>query len=265
MKTPHWQGQSAIVTGASSGIGSAIAIDLARAGAQLVLTGRRQQALEGVASRCRELGGTAHTLACDLTVPEAREELSLLARRAYGALDLLVNNAGVTMNARFSELDPQVLRTILEVNFFAAADLTRIVLPDLIARRGRILVISSVTGLVGTPTRTVYAASKHALHGLYEGLRVELRDHGVGVTIACPGYVATPMRERALLADGSLQGHDQAAGRRMLAPEEVSQRALRAAWHRKRLVKMGTETYLARALSLVAPGLLERILARATR
>jgi short-subunit dehydrogenase len=262
---PHWQGQSAIVTGASSGIGSAIAAELADAGARLVLTGRRLEALEEVAGRCRELGAAVHTLACDLTAPTAREELALLARREYGALDLLVNNAGVTMNARFSELAPEVLRTIFEINFFAAVELTRLVLPDLEARRGRILVISSVTGLVGTPTRTAYAASKHALHGLFDALRVEMRDHGIGVTIACPGYVATPMRMHALLADGSPQGHDQAAGRRMLTPEEVSRRVLRAAWHRKRLVKMGTETYLARALSLVAPGLLERILARATR
>lgn len=210
-------------------------------------------------------GSPVHTAACDLTEPGAREELASIARREYGGLDLLVNNAGVTMNARFSELAPEVLRTIFEINFFAAAELTRLVLPDLRARRGRILVISSVTGLVGTPTRTAYAASKHALHGLFDALRVELRDHGVGVTIACPGYVATPMRVNALLADGSLQGRDQAAGRRMLAPEEVSRRSLRAAWRRKRLVKMGTETHLARTLSLLAPRLLERILARATR
>lgn len=264
MGSPRWKGRTAIVTGASSGIGAAIATDLARAGADLVLTGRRREALEEVAVRCREAGTTVESLVGDLTDSAVREQVASLARREYGGIDLLVNNAGVTMNARFSELAPEVLRTIFEINFFAAVELTRLVLPDLRARQGRILVISSVTGLVGTPTRTAYAASKHALHGLFDALRVELRQDGVGVTIACPGYVATPMRERALLGDGSIQGHDQAAGRRMLSPEEVSRRALHAVWRRKRLIKMGAETHLARMLSLLAPGILDAVLARAT-
>ncbi|HHQ47303.1 MAG TPA: SDR family NAD(P)-dependent oxidoreductase, partial [Acidobacteria bacterium] len=121
------------------------------------------------------------------------------------------------------------------------------------------------TGLVGTPTRTAYSASKHALHGFFGALRVELRESGASVTIVCPGYVATPMRTRALLADGSEQGRDQAAGRRMLTAAEVARRSLDAAWRRRRLLKLGRETHLARWLSCLAPGLLDSILDRATR
>ncbi len=265
MATPHWNDTTAIITGASSGIGAALALELAGTGARLVLTGRRADALEDVAGACRELGAQAATVAGDLTEPVHRVALVQTARERFGGVDLLVNNAGITMNARFREMEPELLRRIMEINFFAAVELTRLALPDLVERRGRILVMSSVTGLVGTPTRTAYAASKHALHGFFGGLRVELRESGVGVTIVCPGYVDTPIRVRALTADGSEQGHDQAAGRKMLTARQVARASLRAAWKRRRLLKMGTETHLARVLSLLAPGLLEKVLDRATR
>lgn len=250
------------MTGASSGIGAALAERLGREEAGVFLTGRRTDALEEVAARC---GPDAVTMAGDLTDPDFRNRLAQAVRERLGGLDLLVNNAGISMNARFEELDPEVLRRIFEINFFAPVELTRLLLSELIASRGRIVVMSSVTGLVGTPTRTAYAASKHALHGLYDALRVELRRHGVTVTIACPGYVATPIRERAVLADGSIQGHDQAAGRKMLSADEVARRTLRAAARGRRRVLMGRETRLARLLSIAAPGLLERILEKATR
>jgi len=264
MESGTWSGRIAIVTGASSGIGAAIAQELAAAGASLVLTGRDEEALDEVAARCRQGGSQTEVVAGDLTEDAARRAVIVAAMEA-GGIDLLVNNAGLTMNARFSELRPEVLRRIMEINFFATVELTRLALESLVERRGRIVVMSSITGLVGTPTRTAYSASKHALHGFFGALRVELRQAGVGVTIVCPGYVDTPMRKRALLADGSAQGHDQAAGRRMLSAREVARRTLDAAWKRKRLLKLGRETRLARFLSLVAPGTLDGILEKATR
>ncbi len=264
MPSGPWNDAACLVTGASSGIGTEIARELARCGARLLLTGRDATALDDVASSCQG-APVVETLPGDLTDPAARAELAAATRDRLGGLDLLAHSAGVTMNSTFADLEPAVLRRILEVNFFAVADLTRLVLPELRARHGRILVLSSLTGLVGTPTRTAYAASKHALHGLFGGLRVELRGDGVSVTIACPGYVATPMRERAFLADGSVQGVDQAAGRKMLSPDQVARRSLWAAARRRRRVLMGTETHLARLLSIVAPGLLDAVLARATR
>jgi short-subunit dehydrogenase len=262
MSFEGWRDMRALVTGASSGIGAALAEALAGAGARLLLTGRNREALAEVAARC---GTGASILAGDLTDGEFRKRLAEAVRERLGGLDLLVNNAGISMNARFEELRPEVLRRIMEINFFAPVELTRLLLPELARARGRIVVMSSITGLVGTPTRTAYAASKHALHGFFDALRVELRQRGVSVTIACPGYVATPIRERALLADGSIQGHDQVAGRKMLSAEEVARRTLRAAALRRRRILMGRETRLARLLSLAAPGLLDRILERATR
>ena len=262
MGSAGWNGTRALVTGASSGIGAAIARELGAAGARVVLTGRNEAALARVAASS---GTGASFLAGDLTDPAFRERLTEAVREHLGGLDLLVNNAGITMNARFEELESEVLRWIMEIDFFAQVELTRLVLPELFASKGRIVVMSSVTGLVGTPTRTAYAAAKHALHGLFGALRIELRSRGVSVTIACPGYVATPIRERAVLGDGREQGVDQAAGRTMLSAEDVARRTLRAAWRRRRMVLMGMETRLARILSIAAPGVLDNILEKATR
>ena len=259
-----WSGRRALVTGASSGIGAALARELAEQRAVLLLTGRDSGALDACAGGCRAAGAQVATVAGDLTeaavVARLGEEVS-----ALGGLDLLVHNAGLTMNARFAELDLAVVRRLMEINYFAAVALTQAVLPALLAARGRIAVVSSLTGLVGVPTRTAYAASKHALHGFFTSLRVELRDAGVKVTIVCPGYVDTPMRSRALRADGTPQGFDQAASRRMLSADEVARATLEAAARGRRLVVLGRETRLARILSCVAPAVLDRILARTTR
>ncbi len=265
MSKPQWHDHRALVTGASSGIGAAIAVQLAKAGARSVLTGRNAGRLARTAERCEGPSGRPETLAGDLTDPGFRQYLADTTRSVLGGIDLLVNNAGISMNARFETLQPDVFRTICEVNFFAAVDITRLLLEDLQTSSGRILVLSSLTGVVGTPTRTAYSASKHALHGFFDALRIELRHSGVGVTLVCPGYVETPIRRRALLGDGNEQGRDQAEGHRMSSAEDVAARALDAAWQRRRRLLLGTETKLARILSLLAPGLLERILDRATR
>lgn len=259
-----WAGTRAIVTGASSGIGAAIAEELAAAGARLVITGRDLAALDGVAARCTRAADLV-TVAGDLTAAEVQEAVVAQAVTAFDGVDLLVNNAGVSMNARFEELDEEVLREIFEINFFAAASLTRLALPELLRSRGTIVVMSSVVGLVGTPTRSAYAASKHALHGLFDALRTELRPHGVTVTVVCPGFVATPIRVRALRGDGTPQGFDDAAGRRMLSPQRVARATLRAAARGRRYLLLGAETRLARFLSRTAPALLDALLARAGR
>jgi short-subunit dehydrogenase len=254
-----------VVTGASSGIGAAAAQQLAAAGAAVTLTGRNVQRLDAVAARCRQSGAAVAIVVGDLTEDAVRERIVAAALALHGGIDLLVNNAGLTMNARFTELEPAVLRRVVEVDFFATVELTRLGLPSLRERRGRILVVSSLTGLVGPPTRTAYAAAKHALHGFFDALRIELCGDGVSVTIACPGYVDTPMRFHAVLGDGREQGRDQASGRRMLTADNVAAACLRAAARRQRMILLGRETRVARLLSIVAPSLLDRVLARSTR
>ncbi len=259
-----WSGRRVLVTGASSGIGAALARQLAEQRSLLILTGRDRGALDACAGGCRAAGAQVTAVAGDLTVDATVGALGEAAA-ALGGLDLLVHNAGVTMNARFAELDLAVVRRLMEINFFAAVALTRAVWSPLLAARGRIAVVSSATGLVGVPTRTAYAASKHALHGFFASLRVELREAGVKVTIVCPGYVDTPMRSRALRADGTPQGFDQVAGRAMLAADDVARATLEAAARGRRLVLLGRETRLARVLSCLAPALLDRMLARSAK
>jgi len=264
MASGLWSGRRALVTGASSGIGAALARQLAEERAVLVLSGRDTGALDASAGGCRAVGAQVTAVAGDLTEAGTIAALGEAVAN-LGGLDLLVHNAGVTMNARFAELELEVLRRIMEINFFATVALTKEVLPHLVAARGRIAVVSSLIGLVGVPTRTAYAASKHALHGFFGSLRVELRQAGVGVTIVCPGYVDTPMRSRALRGDGTPQGFDQAAGRATLTADQVARATLEAAARGRRLVLLGRETRLARLLSLLAPPLLDRLLERSAR
>jgi short-subunit dehydrogenase len=264
MITEAYRDRAALVTGASSGIGAALARALAEAGARLVLTGRNEERLTEVAQSCQGLADVM-TVPADLSDPLQREKLVAATLEHHQRLDVLVNNAGITMNAQFADIDIDLVRRILEIDFFSVVDLTHRLLAPLCEASGRIVVMSSVTGVVGVPSRTAYAAAKHALHGLFDALRVELRPHGVGITIACPGYVDTPIRHRALVADGSEQGRDQAAQRSMLTAEEVAHRTLRAAARRRRRALMGRETVLARWLSVLSPALLERMLARSAK
>ncbi len=264
MTSRTYRNQVALVTGASSGIGAAISRQLAAAGAVVVLAGRDEARLRSVADGCSGAGGVT-VIPGDLVDEGHRTTLVATTLERHRRLDVLVNNAGITMNAQFADLQLALVRRLFEIDFFAAVDLTRRLLPALCESSGRIIVMSSVTGIVGVPSRTAYSAAKHALHGLFDALRVELRPYRVGITVACPGYVDTPIRHRALVASGSEQGHDQAAARSMLSAEDVARRTLRAAARRRRRVLMGRETFLARWLSVVAPGILERVLARSTQ
>ncbi len=195
------------LTGASTGIGAALAKAWAAQGAKLVLSARQVDQLTAVAAACRELGATAKVLPLDLAAAESRAEAARRAQEIFGGLDLLVNNAGLSQRCLAREAPLGLVRQILEVNFFAAVELTQAVLPGLIAQgRGRIVVISSVQGKFGAPHRSGYAASKHALHGYFDSLRHEISGTGVGVTLVCPGFVRTEISRHALDASGRPRG-----------------------------------------------------------
>jgi short-subunit dehydrogenase len=255
----------AVVTGASSGIGAAVSLELARLDADLVLTGRKAKALGQIAKQCRGHGVHVSEVVGDLTTESTQSAILEAVHERGNELALLVHSAAVSTNCNFADLEGHVLRTVMETNFFSVADLTRMALPDLVACYGQIVVISSITGFATPPTRSAYAASKHALHGLFGSIRIEMAQHGVGVTLACPGYVATPMRENALLADGSRQGFDQADGKRMMSAEDAAAAIVQGALKRKRTLLLGSETRLARLLGFFAPSELDRLLARLTK
>ncbi len=192
-----------VITGASKGIGAELARQLARRGAMLALAARDREALEQVASECVALGARVEVVVTDVAKEEDCRRLMERTVAAFGRIDTLVNNAGATMWARFEDIeDMSILARIMQVNYMGAVYCTRHALPHLKAARGRLAGIASLTALVGVPTRSGYAASKHAMRGFFDTLRIELADSGVTVTMVYPGFVSTGIRENASGPDG---------------------------------------------------------------
>ncbi len=199
-------GKVVVVTGASDGIGAALARQIAPSGARLVLAARRTDALERVVSACRAAGAEAIGVATDVGVEADCARLIATAVERFGAIDVLVNNAGVSGHARFADVtDLGWYEDMMRVNCFGAVWCTHRALPHLVAARGLVVAVSSLAGKIGVPGRTAYSASKFALAGFFEALRTELPD-GVDVTIVYPGVVATETRRRGYGADGRPAG-----------------------------------------------------------
>jgi NAD(P)-dependent dehydrogenase (short-subunit alcohol dehydrogenase family) len=255
---------STLLTGASSGIGRELALALAAEGARLTLVARDAPALEAVAAECRARGAEAAVFAADVGDPVACRESVARAVELHGGLDLLLLNAGQDMWARLDELeDPTVFERLMRVNYLGPAWTTFHALPHLKAARGRLVVVSSLAGLTGVPTRTGYAASKHALHGFFDSLRVELRGSGVSVTLVCPDFVLSEIHRRALGPDGRPLGTSPMQEAKIMTARECARRVLGAARRRRRLALLSWRGRAGRWVRMVAPGLIDLIAARA--
>jgi len=194
-----------VITGASSGIGKELAIKLAGFGANLVLAARNKDALIITAEVCLKNGGKAIVIPTDVTVPFECERLIKAAIAEYKQIDFLINNAGIGMWSKFEKVtDLSIFEKIMQVNYLGSVYCTHYALPYLKKSQGLLVAISSLTGKFGVPTRTGYAASKHAMQGFFDSLRIELRGTGVGVLIVSPGFVATDIRQRLLGKDGKI-------------------------------------------------------------
>lgn len=249
-----------VITGASSGIGRELGMLLAAEGAKLVLAARNEERLKTIAEACRKLGGEAHVVPTDVADKVACRQLIEETVETYGGIDMLVNNAGISMWARLDEVeDLDYLEKIMRVNFFGSMYCTYYALPHLKKSRGRIVAISSLTGKTGVPTRTVYAASKHAMAGFFDSLRIELMDNEVSVTTIYPGFVSTEVRQRALGADGEPLGDDPVEAGNAMSAEECAQLIKEAAAERKREVVMTLKAKAGLWLKLIAPGMVDQI------
>jgi len=261
MKADAFRDQVVIITGASSGIGRALALQLAGEGAKVVLAARRAELLEQVAASCRQAGGEALVIPTDITDEIQCRTLVEKTIAAFDRLDLLVNNAGLAVIARLEDYyDLSLFRHTMNVNFYGAVYCTYYALPHLIRSHGRIVAVSSLGGKAPLPYNSPYIASKFAMHGFFDSLRIELNQHEVSVTIVCPYWVVTGFHEAQMDKDGVPRGASGRAiySKKMMTSERCAEVILRAAYRRQREVIMGPGRLIA-WLKLLAPGLLDRI------
>ena len=195
------------ITGASSGIGKALALQLAAKGARLVLSARNVEALEQVQQQTGLTKPNCLLLPLDLADNADYSQQTQQVIDHYGRIDCLLMNGGISQRSYFADTSPEVFRRLMEVNFFGNVSLTRAVLPHMLAQEeGLLVAVSSVVGKFGTPLRSGYSASKHALHGFFEAVGAEHYKQGLRTLLVCPGYINTNISINALTADGSPQG-----------------------------------------------------------
>jgi short-subunit dehydrogenase len=240
----RFQDQVIWITGASSGIGEALAYAFAREGACLVLSARREVELDRVRRACAR-PETHVVVPLDLTRSDSFAGVAADVLARNGGIDVLVNNGGVSQRGLAAETTLAVERQIMEIDYFGAVALTKAVLPAMRARRrGHVVVVSSVMGYVGTPMRSSYAAAKHALHGYFDSLRAEVWRDGIKVMIACPGYVRTAVSDNALTADGARHARTDRTQARGIAPDRCAAAIVRAvARGREEVAVGGPEIY----------------------
>ncbi|HUP50410.1 MAG TPA: SDR family oxidoreductase [Thermoanaerobaculia bacterium] len=247
------------ITGASSGIGEALAIAWSREGSRVVLSARNEAELERVRRLCA--GPERHLVKpLDVGDGDAVADAASQVLGEIGHVDILVHSAGVSQRAMAADTDLAVDRQIMEINYFGAIALTKALLPSMLARRsGHIVPISSVIGHVGVPLRSAYAASKHALHGFFNTLRAETHKHGIRVTIVCPGYIRTNVSENALRGDGTRHGKLDETHARAMLPERAAPAILRGVAGERNEVYVGGRETLAIPLQRHFPRLVSRL------
>lgn len=251
-------GRVVAITGAGGGLGRAL-VDA------FLARGSRVAALDVDESSLARFGPEVLTLPCDVTQPQACREAVARIVAHFGVLDVVVNNAGISHRSLLAATDAAVIRRVMEVNFFGALNATQAALDQLLARRGAIVALSSVAGFAPLAARSGYAAAKHALHGLFDTLRAELRARGVHVMLACPSFIATGIERAHLGADGGAAAGPRTVVGEALAPDAVAARIVRALEAEKRLLLVGRVAWQAYWVSRLAPSLYARIMARRMR
>jgi NAD(P)-dependent dehydrogenase (short-subunit alcohol dehydrogenase family) len=250
-----------VITGGCAGIGRALAMRLAQAGARLVIFDLEQQALDSLVQHLADHhNAEALGVLCDVADSDAVERAMKLTVERFGGIDVLVNNAGITHRSSFADTELAVFQRIMAVNYFGALHCTKAALPSLIARGGQVIVLSSLSGFAPLLYRSAYNASKHALHGLFETLRHELKDADVNVMLVCPGFTATDLRKNALVGNGSVAAQPSLAMGKVASPQDVAEAIYQGALKRRRLLVLSNVGWRARLLAQFFPRIFERVL-----
>jgi len=248
-----------IITGGSSGIGKALALTFGKAGSKVVITGRNEERLSLVGQELDALNISNLCLKLDVANESDNDTLVIETIKTFGKIDILINNAGISMRALFEEIEMDAFKKVMDINFYGTLYATKYCLPHILKSKGSIVGVSSINGYRGTPARTAYTASKFAVNGFFESLRTEVMHRGVHVLVACPGFTGTNIRKAALTADGSIQGDTPRDENKMMTAEEVASHIFTAIKKRKRDIVLTTQGKLAVFLNKWMPARMDKI------
>ncbi len=247
-----------IITGASSGIGKALAFEFAKYGSIVVLAARSVDKLNEIAESLNKKGFRAMAVETDVTSRESCQKLIEKTVKSFGGIDILINNAGISMKALFHETDVKVLEKLMNVNFWGTVYCSQFALNYLLERKGALVAVSSIGGFHGLPGRSGYSASKFAIHGLMECIRIENLKKGLHVLIVSPGFTSTEIRKKALLADGKEQGESPRKEEKLVSPEIVARKIIKKIINRRSYAIMTLTGKLTVILKFLFPGLVDR-------
>ena len=249
----------AIVTGASSGIGLAISRTLAQQGIKVVMAARNITKLKELEKELNDMNYDVTAIACDVTCSEDCKSMVSQTIAKYSRLDICVCNAGISMRSMFDDANLDVLHQLMDVNFWGAVNCIKYALPYIQESKGSIIGISSVAGIHGLPGRCGYSASKYAIKGFLETIRIENLKKGVHVMIAYPGFVSSEIRNSALTSDGSRQGKTPRNEDKMMTPDQASKIIVNGIIKRKREITMEYKGKISKIIKNIAPRLLDKI------
>jgi len=260
MTRREFKGHVVLITGAAGGLGAALCRRYAGAGAKIAAMDLDAARLDALVATLRATGAEALALHGDITDPAACKSAVATTLAHFGTLDGLVNNAGISHRSLLADTGPDVIRRVMEVNYFGAANLTQAALAQIVAWQGFIVAISSVAGFSPLTGRTGYAASKHALHGFFDSLRSEVEGHGVGVTLVCPSFIRTGIGAAATDGSGAPVSSPRITTGVESSPEEIAERVFEAVAQGRKLLLPDATARKAWWLSRLAPGLYARIM-----
>lgn len=249
-----------IISGGSSGIGKALALELGKEQCKIIITGRNLDRLQDASIELSALGIDNHIVVADSSYEHENRRIVAETIYHYGRIDILINNAGITMRSMFEDADiDATIRKVMDINFFGTVYLTQAALPYIKKSKGSIVGISSIAGFRGLPVRSGYSASKFAVNGFLESLRTELLHTGVNVLTACPGFTASNIRFSAIDAHGNISHETVRDESKMMSAEECAFRIVRAIKRRKRSIILTSEGFLTVWLNKLFPGLVDKL------
>ncbi|HEY9114642.1 MAG TPA: SDR family oxidoreductase [Bacteroidales bacterium] len=249
-----------VITGATSGIGKALAYEYSLKGSFVVICGRNLEKLQEIASDIESKNGEISFLQTDVSIESECKSLIDTAISKYGKIDVLINNAGISMRANFETTDLLVIKRVMDVNFWGTVYCTKYALPYIIKEKGSIVGISSVAGITGLPGRSGYSASKFAINGFLQCVRTENLKKDLHVLVAYPGFTATDIRRRSLTANGSPQGESPRIEEKMMKPEEVAEHIYKAVRKRKKNIVLTAEGKVTSLLNKFFPEKIDNII-----